>query len=128
MPGSLLSRYSPVPGRSVPFCCVTRYCSGESFRIASSLLVNFRISFSLDVYGMNVEPAPPLRCSDRFGGVVPSAGPALLRQGREAGAELLGTFRAHVEVFGRPPERLRDGLAGGDEFGVARRVLQPVVA
>src|SRR5262245_36167605 len=39
MPGSLLARYSPVPGRSVPFCCVTRYCSGESFRIASSLLV-----------------------------------------------------------------------------------------
>src|SRR5262245_34697505 len=56
MPGSLLSRYSPVPGRSVPFCCVTRYCSGESFRIASSLWVNFRISFSSDVYGMNVEP------------------------------------------------------------------------
>src|SRR5262245_18688418 len=45
MPGSLLSRYSPVPGASVPFCCVTRYCSRESFRIASSFLLNFRICF-----------------------------------------------------------------------------------
>src|SRR5687767_9332447 len=63
-----------------------------------------------------------------FRGVVPSAGPALLRQGREAGAELLGTFGAHVEVFGRPPEGLWDGLAGGDKLGVARRVPQPVVA
>src|SRR5262249_44760909 len=62
------------------------------------------------------------------GGVVPSAGPALLRQGREAGAELLGTFRAHVEVFGGPPQRLRDGLASGDQLGVARRVPEPVVA
>ena len=35
-----------------------------------------------------------------------SAGTALLRQGREAGAELLGTFGAHVEVFGRPARRL----------------------
>src|SRR5260221_4025051 len=27
MPGSLLYRYSPVPGSSVAACCVTRYCS-----------------------------------------------------------------------------------------------------
>src|SRR5688572_345906 len=59
MPGSLLSRYSPVPGRSVPVCCVTRYCSGESFRTASSLLVNFRIFFSLDMNGMSFEPIAP---------------------------------------------------------------------
>src|SRR5215475_11264521 len=45
MPGSLLSRYSPVPGTSVPLFCVTRYCSGESLRIASSFLLNFRICF-----------------------------------------------------------------------------------
>src|SRR5262249_53742106 len=46
MPGSLLSRYSPVPGASVPFCCVTRYCSGESLAMASGSWLNFRISFS----------------------------------------------------------------------------------
>src|SRR5215510_7686819 len=46
MPGCLLSRYSPVPGVSVPFCCVTRYCSGESLGMASGSLLNFLISFS----------------------------------------------------------------------------------
>src|SRR5215470_11445901 len=46
MPGSLLSRYSPLPGASVPFCCVTRYCSGESLEMASGSLVKFLISFS----------------------------------------------------------------------------------
>src|SRR5262245_35937571 len=46
MPGSLLSRYSPLPGASVPFCCVTRYCSGESLEMASGSLLNFLISFS----------------------------------------------------------------------------------
>src|SRR5262245_47209384 len=46
MPGCLLSRYSPVPGVSVPFCCVTRYCSGESLEMASGSLLNFLISFS----------------------------------------------------------------------------------
>src|SRR5687768_14082259 len=53
MPGSLLSRYAPVPARSVPFCCVTRYCSGESSWIASSLLVNFRIFSSSEMNEMN---------------------------------------------------------------------------
>src|SRR5262249_39625016 len=46
MPGCFLSRYSPVPGVSVPFCCVTRYCSGESLEMASGSLLNFLISFS----------------------------------------------------------------------------------
>src|SRR5262245_26583260 len=46
MPGCLLSRYSPVPAVSVPFCCVTRYCSGESLEMASGSLLNFLISFS----------------------------------------------------------------------------------
>src|SRR5918999_291639 len=46
MPGSLLSRYSPVPGASVSFCCVTRYCSGESLETASGSLLNFLICFS----------------------------------------------------------------------------------
>src|SRR5262245_591071 len=46
MPGCLLSRYSPVPGVSVPFCCVTRYCSGESLEMASGSLLKFFISFS----------------------------------------------------------------------------------
>src|SRR3954469_9566517 len=40
MPGSFLSRYSPVPGRSVAPSCVTRYCSGERFAIASASLVH----------------------------------------------------------------------------------------
>src|SRR5262245_15506986 len=48
MPGSLLSRYSPLPGNSVPFCWVTRYCSGESIAIASGSLLNVLISFSLN--------------------------------------------------------------------------------
>src|SRR4051812_25913657 len=39
MPGSLLWRYSPVPGRSVPLSCVTRYCSGVSFAMACVDLV-----------------------------------------------------------------------------------------
>src|SRR5258706_7794931 len=38
MPGSLFSRYSPVPGRSVPLSWVTRYCSGDSREIASGVL------------------------------------------------------------------------------------------
>src|SRR5262249_427058 len=46
MPGCLLSRYSPIPGVSVPFCCVMRYCSGESLEMASGSLLNFLISFS----------------------------------------------------------------------------------
>src|ERR1700741_5126692 len=43
MPGSLLCRYSPVPGYSVSLCCVTRYCSADSFAIASGSLLNFRM-------------------------------------------------------------------------------------
>src|ERR671910_597534 len=39
MPGSLLSRYSPVPGRSVPLRWVTRNCSGDSPAIASSVFL-----------------------------------------------------------------------------------------
>src|SRR6204780_970327 len=39
MPGSLFFRYSPDPGRSVSFCCVTRYCWGESLAIASALFL-----------------------------------------------------------------------------------------
>src|SRR5262245_34412398 len=46
MPGSSLCRYSPVPGCSVPVCCVTRYCSGDSPEIASVSLMNFRIPVS----------------------------------------------------------------------------------
>src|SRR5215475_5366876 len=46
MPGSLLSRYSPVPGVSVPFCCVTRSCSGESLEMASGSLLHVLIAFS----------------------------------------------------------------------------------
>src|SRR5262245_23185187 len=46
MPGCLLSRYSPVPGVSVPFCCVTRYCSGECLEMASGSWLNFLLSFS----------------------------------------------------------------------------------
>src|SRR5918999_3535781 len=43
MPGSSLCRYSPVPGASVALCCVTRYCCGDNFAIASASLLNFRI-------------------------------------------------------------------------------------
>src|SRR5262245_55690268 len=64
----------------------------------------------------------------RWFGVLASSAGTVFRQGREAGAELLGTLGAHVEVFGRPAQRLRDGLAGGDQLGVARRLPQPVVA
>src|SRR5947209_20607735 len=64
---------------------------------------------------------------DVFGVLASSAG-AVVRQGREAGAELLGAFGAHVEVLGGLPQRLRDGLAGGDKLRVTRRVSQPVVA
>src|SRR5262245_41198607 len=46
MPGCLLPTYSPVPGVSVPFCCVTRYCSGESLEMASGSLLKLLISFS----------------------------------------------------------------------------------
>src|SRR6056297_1355749 len=35
MPGSLLERYLPVPGRSVPFSCVTQNCSGSRAAMAS---------------------------------------------------------------------------------------------
>src|SRR5262249_47884644 len=48
---------------------------------------------------------------DRFGVLASSAG-TVFRQGREAGAELLGTLGAHVEVLGRPAQRLRSGRAG----------------
>src|SRR5262245_12342400 len=54
MPGSLLSRYSPVPGVSVPSCCVTRYCSGESLAMASWSLLNSFISFSSLVLSLMV--------------------------------------------------------------------------
>src|SRR4029450_7194792 len=47
MPGSLLFRYSPVPGASVAFCCVTRYCSGDSREMASGSLLNSPIVFHL---------------------------------------------------------------------------------
>src|SRR4051812_11598171 len=46
MPGSSLSRYSPVPGGSVPLCWVTRYCSGESLETASGSFGNIGIRFS----------------------------------------------------------------------------------
>src|SRR5215210_2268652 len=36
MPSSLLSVYSPLKGRSVPFIRVTRYCSGVSWSCHSS--------------------------------------------------------------------------------------------
>ena len=36
VPGSVLSQYSPVKGRSVPFWRVTRYCSGVSCAFHSS--------------------------------------------------------------------------------------------
>ena len=39
MPGSLLSQYSFSNGRSVPSCCVTRYCSGVSSDTASGFLL-----------------------------------------------------------------------------------------
>src|SRR5262245_27056344 len=93
-----------------------------------SLVLLFRDDDVLDWRPATVDIIRGRRPDRRPGGVVPSAGPALRRQGREAGAELLGTLRAHVEVFGRPPQRLRDGLAGGDQLGVARREPQPVVA
>src|SRR3970040_648268 len=38
MPGCLLSRYSPLPGRSVPLSWVTRYCSGVSWAMAAGSL------------------------------------------------------------------------------------------
>src|SRR3546814_4709196 len=41
MPGSLLSLYSPVKGRSVPFSWVTWYCAGVSFRTAASVFAYF---------------------------------------------------------------------------------------
>src|SRR4029079_12702623 len=47
IPGSLLLRYSPFPGNSVPFCCVTRYCSGESLAIAAGFLSYVVIFFLL---------------------------------------------------------------------------------
>src|SRR5688572_14572277 len=40
MPGSLLCRSAPVPGISVPHCCVTRCCSGVSLAIAAGSLAN----------------------------------------------------------------------------------------
>src|SRR5690606_29460104 len=43
MPGSLLCRCSPVPGRSVAFSWVTLYCSGVSFAMASGSLRYFGI-------------------------------------------------------------------------------------
>src|SRR5712672_2656175 len=46
MPGSLLSRYSPLPEDSVPLCWVTRYCSGESLETASGFFGNVGIRFS----------------------------------------------------------------------------------
>src|SRR5690606_17491627 len=46
IPGSLLSRYSPVPGGSVPLCWVTRYCSGVSRAMASGFLLYWRMSGS----------------------------------------------------------------------------------
>src|SRR5450432_1724771 len=49
MPGSLLAKCSPVPGRSVPFCCVTRYCSWDSFEMASGSLL----------YGFIASPSSP---------------------------------------------------------------------
>src|SRR5262245_9602153 len=42
----LVIQILPGPGVSVPFCCVTRYSSGESLEMASGSLLNFLISFS----------------------------------------------------------------------------------
>src|SRR6476660_2576726 len=39
MPGSWLSQYSPVNGRSVPFFCVTLYCSGDRASTAAGFLL-----------------------------------------------------------------------------------------
>jgi hypothetical protein len=63
-----------------------------------------------------VAQSDPCTPPDGFG-VLASSASTVFRQGREKGAELLGKFGAHVEVFGCPPQRLRDGLAGGGKLG-----------
>src|SRR6056297_840463 len=49
MPGFRWSSYSPVKGRSVPDCWVTRYCSGVSRAMASSVLAYFMMLPGLSV-------------------------------------------------------------------------------
>src|SRR5688572_1614064 len=53
MPGSLLFSSGPVPGYSVPLCCVTRYCSGVSRASASSVFAYFALPA--------IEPSCPCR-------------------------------------------------------------------
>ena len=58
MPGSWLSQYSPVNGRSVPFFCVTWYCSGDSASTAAGfLLYVLRHSTLLSWQPYNLEAA-----------------------------------------------------------------------
>src|SRR4029078_4981061 len=63
MPCCLLLIYSPLPGNSVPFCCVTRYCSGESLAIAAGFLSYVGIFFLLTRKTRG--PAAYLRCRSR---------------------------------------------------------------
>src|SRR6476660_5347410 len=54
MPGSLLFRYSPLPGGSVPLFWVTRYCSGDRPEMASVLFRYSDTSFLLPLLCPNL--------------------------------------------------------------------------
>src|SRR4051812_27069019 len=55
VPGCLLSLYSPVKARSVPFFLATRYCSGvSSFRQSSSLFFTLSVTLPLALFQSNV--------------------------------------------------------------------------
>src|SRR6185503_10445423 len=99
MPGSSLSRYSPVPGASVAPCWVTRYCSGERPEMTAGSRSNLRTGCS------SRDGAGRLtRCVLRENIV------AVLHDGvtRQPALRVVGLRRLAIRVAG--PESLRRGI------------------
>src|SRR5438445_12460359 len=98
MPGSWLSQYSPVNGRSVPFFCVTWYCSGDSAPTAAGFLL---YSFATD------PPKLATRTTSRWVPLVP-APPGVTHSSSPTGSH---------------PVHDRDDLVGDDLWCVEHDVV-----